>query len=160
MDKLYAPWRIDYIKGDKSDCCIFCEKPSQEQLVVYEGKDAFVMMNRYPYTCGHLMIIPFRHVGGIEDLTAEERVEMFDLLNVSVQILKKAMGPEGFNIGMNIGKAAGAGIEDHIHIHVVPRWSGDTNFMTAVAEIRVIPEDIIKTGEQLLPYFRKYCREV
>ena len=160
MDTIYAPWRIEYIRGERPAYCVFCEKSAQERLVVYEGRTAFVMLNLYPYNCGHLMVIPFRHIGAMEELSAEEKIEMFDLLDVSLRVLKEAMGPDGFNIGMNLGWTAGAGIEDHIHFHAVPRWSGDTNFMSVVADVRVVPEDIIKTGERLLPYFKKYHREV
>ena len=117
------------------------------------------MMNKYPYINGHLMIIPLRHIGKIEDLTQEERKEIFDLLEVSIKALKEAMNPNGFNIGANIGKAAGAGIEEHFHVHVIPRWEGDTNFMSVVTNVRVIPEAIEKTAANLVPFFKKYHRE-
>jgi ATP adenylyltransferase len=122
--------------------------------MLFEGKTAFIMMNRYPYTCGHLMIIPSRHVSLLEDLTAEESSEIFRLTGVSVGILKEVMHPDGFNVGMNLGKAAGAGVDDHIHVHIVPRWSGDTNFISVVGEIRVIPEDVNQTWQRLVPHFR------
>ena len=118
------------------------------------------MMNRYPYVNGHLMIIPQRHTGKIEELTQEERKEIFDFLETSVKALREAMKPDGFNIGMNIGKAAGAGIEDHFHVHVIPRWEGDTNFMSVVANVRVIPEDVATTAANLAPLFKKYHQEV
>jgi ATP adenylyltransferase len=161
MEKIYAPWRMAYIRSEKPDGCIFCKSSMRsEDLVLYEGKAAFVMMNRYPYTNGHLMIIPFRHISQMEDLLPEEKREIFDLQTVCVRVLKEAVKPDGFNIGMNLGKAAGAGVDDHIHVHIVPRWSGDTNFMSVVADIRVIPEDIKKTYELLQPYFKKYCRGI
>ncbi|HUH66478.1 MAG TPA: HIT domain-containing protein [Syntrophales bacterium] len=161
MEKIYAPWRMEFIRSEKPDGCIFCrESLRKDDLVLFEGKTAFVMANRYPYISGHLMIIPYRHVNQLEDLTDEEKLEIFNLQDMSIRVLKKAMNPEGFNIGMNLGKAAGAGIDDHIHVHIVPRWHGDANFMSVVGEVRVIPEDIHKTCEMLLPHFRKYHPEV
>ena len=161
MDKIYAPWRMDYIKGNKPSGCIFCKDSIRcDDLILFEDETAFVMMNRYPYVNGHLMIIPYRHVSQIEDLLPEERGDMFALQTICIRVLKEAVKPDGFNIGMNLGKAAGAGVDDHIHIHIVPRWSGDTNFMSVVADVRVIPEDIHKTFEFLQPYFKKFCRGV
>jgi ATP adenylyltransferase len=160
MDAMSAPWRMTYIRSEKPDICVFCDGGGAcENLVLCKGKRAFVMLNRYPYISGHLMIIPLRHLSRMEDLSREEKIEIFDLLDLSVRVLKEAMSPDGFNIGMNMGRAAGAGIDDHLHVHVVPRWSGDTNFMSVVGEVRVIPEDIMRTGEQLLPYFKKYYQE-
>ncbi len=131
-----------------------------EELVVCEGKSGFIMVNRYPYTGGHLMIVPFRHLSHLNDLFPEERTELFAFMDLSVRVLTEAMKPEGFNIGMNLGKAAGAGIDDHLHIHVVPRWGGDTNFMSVIGGVRVIPEDVSGTARELRPYFTKYQREV
>ncbi len=149
-----------YIKGKKVEGCVFCkESVRDDQYVLLEGKTAFVMLNAYPYTNGHLMIIPYRHLGSLEFLLPEERLEMFDLVDISVRVLKEAMCPDGFNIGINLGRAAGAGIEDHIHIHVVPRWNGDTNFMSVVGGIRVIPDDILKCCEQIKCLFDKYRPE-
>jgi ATP adenylyltransferase len=125
---------------------------------LFEGKNCFIILNRYPYVNGHLMIIPQRHLGGLEELTAEERTEIFDLLDVSVKVLKEAMKPDGFNVGMNLGKAAGAGIAEHVHMHVIPRWQGDTNFMTVVGNVRVVPEDLAVTAARLIPLFEKYTR--
>jgi len=160
MKSIYAPWRMAYIKSEKVEGCVFCkESVRDERYVLLEGKTAFVMLNAYPYTNGHLMIIPFRHLGSLEDLLPEERIEIFALMDISVRVLKEAMNPDGFNIGINLGRAAGAGIDDHIHVHVVPRWSGDTNFMSVVGDIRVIPDDILKCGEQLKCDFKKYRRE-
>lgn len=160
MDKIFAPWRMEYIKGKKPEGCVFCKCSIRcDDYVIYEGKSCFVMMNRYPYVCGHLMILPLRHIAQIEDLSREERIEIFALLDTAVKVLKEAMNPGGFNIGMNIGKAAGAGIEEHVHVHVIPRWEGDTNFMSAVNNIRVIPEDVQTTAAKLVPLFQKYHRE-
>lgn len=128
-------------------------------LVLFEGETSFVMMNLYPYTSGHLLIIPCRHASQIEDLLPPEKQELFDLADISVRVLKEALKPDGFNIGMNLGTAAGAGVDDHLHIHIVPRWCGDSNFMSVLGEVRVIPEDVSMTGELLMPYFKKYHRE-
>jgi ATP adenylyltransferase len=160
MEKILAPWRMEYIKGEKPEGCVFCKCSSRcDEYVIYEGKTSFVMMNRYPYVSGHLMIIPIRHISEIEDLSGEEKKEIFALLDTTVKVIKEAMNPGGFNIGMNIGKAAGAGIEEHIHVHVIPRWEGDTNFMSVVNDIRVIPEDVLTTAAKLTPLFKKYYRE-
>ncbi|MFA4915631.1 MAG: HIT domain-containing protein [Syntrophales bacterium] len=154
MEPIFAPWRIEYIRSKKPDGCIFCEDSIRmEEFVLLEGETSYVMMNLYPYTSGHLMIIPFRHVSNVEELSSAEQQEMFDFVNISVKVLKEALKPEGFNIGMNLGTAAGAGVEDHLHAHVVPRWCGDNNFMSVLGEVRVIPEDISGTWEILKPYF-------
>ena len=160
MKAIYAPWRMTYLKSDKPDGCVFCkESLRQEDLILLEGKTAYVMLNLYPYINGHLMIIPYRHVCKLDDLTPEEKLEMFQLIDISVKSLEDCMHPEGFNVGINLGKAAGAGVDDHVHVHVVPRWIGDTNFMTIIGEVRVIPDDLIKTWERLVPVFRKYYQE-
>jgi ATP adenylyltransferase len=156
MKKIYAPWRMEYIKSEKPEGCIFCKNSIRDdEFVLYEGEYSFVIMNRYPYINGHLMIASIRHVGNLEDLTSDEKRELFDLLSISIKALKDALNPEGFNVGINLGKVAGAGVDDHVHVHVVPRWSGDTNFMTVMGEVRVIPEDVVKTREVLLPFFQK-----
>ncbi|MDX9821641.1 MAG: HIT domain-containing protein [Syntrophales bacterium] len=154
MDVIFAPWRMAYVrKSERTEGCIFCKGRSRsDDLMLREGRTAFVMMNRYPYTTGHLMVIPFRHVGEIAVLTKEERAEMFDLLDLSTDALRRAMNPDGFNIGMNLGRAAGAGVDDHLHVHIVPRWNGDTNFMGVVGEVRVIPEDVARTRDRLRPF--------
>jgi ATP adenylyltransferase len=160
MEKIFAPWRMDYIKGEKPVGCVLCRDSSRNNdLVVHDGKTCYAMVNRYPYTGGHLMIVPFRHLQSLADLTSSERAEMFNLVDISVQVLTAAMKPEGFNIGMNIGRIAGAGIEDHIHIHIVPRWSGDTNFATVIGDVRIIPSDVFQTAKELRPYFSKYTQE-
>lgn len=158
---MFAPWRMEYLVGEKTDGCVFCKCSIRcDDYIVFEGKTCFVMLNRYPYVNGHLMIIPGRHLGGIEELTDEERKEIFALLDISVKVLKDAMNPLGFNIGMNLGKAAGAGIAEHVHVHIIPRWEGDTNFMSVVGNVRVIPEDLVTTAAKLAPLFKKYSREV
>jgi ATP adenylyltransferase len=161
METIFAPWRMEYIKSEKTEGCVFCKSSFRsDDYVLYEGKNTFVMMNRYPYVSGHLMIIPNRHTGKYEELTQEERKEIFNLLETSFRALKDAMNPAGFNVGMNIGKAAGAGIEEHVHLHVIPRWEGDTNFMSVIGNVRVIPEDVAATAAKLAPLFKKYQQEV
>ena len=161
METIFAPWRMEYIKSEKTEECIFCKCSVRcDDYVLYEGKNTFVMMNKYPYISGHLMIIPNRHTGKYEELSQEERKEIFNLLETSLKALQEAMKPAGFNVGMNIGKAAGAGIEEHIHVHVIPRWEGDTNFMSVIGNVRVIPEDIAATAAKLAPLFKKYQQEV
>lgn len=146
VDKIFAPWRSEYIlSGDKKDDgCIFCEYPKQdkdeENLIVFRGKLCFVIMNRYPYSAGHLMVIPYRHLHNFAELTAEELTELMQLAQKAVSVLTQVMSPHGFNLGMNIGKVAGAGIDQHLHLHIVPRWNGDTNFMPVVGDTRVISE--------------------
>jgi ATP adenylyltransferase len=160
MDTLFAPWRMEYLVGEKVEGCIFCKCSVRcDEFVLYEGKNVFVMMNKYPYVNGHLMIIPNRHVGKYEELSQVERREMFNLLETAIKALREAMNPSGFNVGMNIGKAAGAGVEEHIHLHVIPRWEGDTNFMSVVGNVRVIPEDVETTAAKLAPLFKKNHRE-
>jgi ATP adenylyltransferase len=161
METLFAPWRSEYIRGEKPAGCVLCRDVLRSsELVVCEAKEAYVIVNRYPYTGGHLMIVPFRHLRRISELTSSEREAIFSLMDLSVRVLTEAMKPEGFNIGINLGKAAGAGVDDHLHMHIVPRWSGDTNFMSVVGEVRVIPEDVSGTARELRPYFAKYLREV
>jgi len=158
MKQLWAPWRIDYIKGEKPSGCILCGKPKEKKdranLILYRGKHGFVMMNLYPYNNGHMMVVPYEHVNTLEALSDEAAKNLMQMTKKSLAALRKAFRPEGANVGLNLGKAAGAGIEDHLHFHVLPRWNGDTNFMTSVADIRVIPEDLEETYRQLKPYFK------
>ncbi len=156
MDVLYAPWRSSYIRSKKAKGCIFCkESLRSDEFLLWEGKRAFVMLNRYPYSCGHLMVIPFRHLSQLHDLNVEEQKDMFALIDLSLKALGEIMKPDGFNLGMNLGKPAGAGVDDHIHLHIVPRWTGDSNFMTVTCETRVISEDLIQTRNNLKPCFSK-----
>ena len=157
-DMLWTPWRMEYIlSNDKSGGCIFCEKPGEdrdrENLILHRGKGVFVIMNRYPYNNGHLMVAPYTHTGDMEGLSESEMSELFSEVRRSVGILRKVMNPDGFNIGMNLGKAAGAGIEDHLHVHVVPRWNGDTNFMPVLADVKVMPEYLDDTYMKLKPLY-------
>ena len=154
MERLWAPWRMKYIlEAPKGDGCIFCEKwkshSDAEDLILCRGERTFAMMNLFPYNNGHLLILPVRHVGDLLDLWPDEQTEIFSLLQRTVAALRKAMDPHGFNIGFNLGVAAGAGIADHLHLHVVPRWKGDTNFMPVVAATRVISEAIEETYRKL-----------
>ena len=146
MEKIFAPWRIRYIEAPKYEGCIFCDFPKEnrdeEKLILYRGKRCFIIMNNYPYNPGHVMIAPYRHVGNLEELNDEETLEMMKLSQKVIKAIRKAMNPDGFNLGINIGKVAGAGIEDHVHLHIVPRWNGDTNFMPVLADVRVIPEAV------------------
>ena len=162
MRYLWAPWRMDYILKDKGMGCLFCMKPKQgkdrENLILCRGKHAFVMMNRYPYNNGHLMVVPHRHCTDLEDLNPLESKELFDLLKVSIRLLKSSLSPHGFNIGVNIGKVGGAG-EDHLHFHIVPRWAGDTNFMPVLGETKIVPEHLVNTYQRLRSAFIDHLKK-
>jgi len=157
MEHIWAPWRIKYIQMEKSKGCILCEKPRQdsdaENYILFRGDKNFVIMNIYPYNPGHLMIAPYRHIDSLEGLSDEESHEHIDLTNRSIVVLRKVLNPEGFNLGINIGQAAGAGIADHVHTHIIPRWQGDTNFMTTVSDIRVVPEALAESYKKLKTEF-------
>ncbi|MDD5205888.1 MAG: HIT domain-containing protein [Desulfobacterales bacterium] len=157
MKVLWAPWRMGYILSDKDQDCIFCpgedRSKDAERLILFSGGQSLVMMNRFPYNNGHLLVAPVRHVAGLEELGSEEILDLLLTVRKSIGVLKKAMKPEGFNVGLNLGHVAGAGIEEHIHFHIVPRWNGDTNYMTILDDVRVIPEHIQRTYEKLLPGF-------
>jgi ATP adenylyltransferase len=145
-ERLWAPWRLDYIKGPKPDQCIFCAAAEggddATSYVVHRGEHCVVMLNAYPYNNGHVMVAPVAHVPSIEELPDEHLAELNQLTRRSLGVLREAYGPEGFNIGINQGKVAGAGFEDHVHQHVVPRWAGDTNFMPVIGSTRVLPESL------------------
>lgn len=160
MEHLFSPWRMEYIQSDKTDPgCIFCrfarEKDDQTNLIVYRGDLAFVILNRYPYTSGHLMVVPYAHQPSIELLDLGTRSEMMELVSQSIIVLGKIYRPSGFNLGMNIGSASGAGIAGHVHMHVVPRWNGDTNFMSAVGDTRVLPEALEDTCRRVAKEWRR-----
>ncbi|MBN1190395.1 MAG: HIT domain-containing protein [Dehalococcoidales bacterium] len=146
MRRIWAPWRIEYIRTPGPSGCIFCDKPSEnkdtENRLLYRGKYNFVIMNAYPYNPGHMMVVPYRHLGKPEDLTAEERNEHYETVVRSVAVLRAVTGTDNFNTGMNLGHVAGAGVADHIHTHIVPRWNGDNNFMPVIGETRVISESM------------------
>jgi ATP adenylyltransferase len=151
--QLWAPWRLEYMQGaDAQQDCVFCRAPSEddhEGLVVRRGEHAFALLNRYPYASGHLMIAPFRHEGEFADLSADEAVEIHRLASGALAALAESMRPQGFNLGWNLGRIAGAGVVDHVHLHVVPRWAGDTNFMPVLADVKVLPEALTDTRSKL-----------
>jgi len=152
MKKIWAPWRMTYIRGQKEDGCVFCQisgqKKDEENLILHAGEHTLVLMNRFPYNNGHLMVIPRRHCTDVESLEAREIEELFNLLKLSIRVLTASLAPDGYNVGINLGKAAGAGME-HLHLHVVPRWSGDSNFMPVLSDTRVIPEFVETTYRKL-----------
>ena len=159
MENLWAPWRIDYILGKREAYCIFCPEGNghsdEERLILHRGPLVMVMMNKYPYNNGHLLIAPWRHVASLDELQDGEMLHMMRWLDKCTQILMKTMRPDGFNVGLNLGTAAGAGVKDHLHFHVVPRWNGDTNFLMVFGEVRSIPEHLRQTYFRLLPYFQE-----
>jgi ATP adenylyltransferase len=153
MERLWAPWRLEYVGSAGSAAgCVFCDAlggDDDERLVVHRGERAFVLLNRFPYTSGHFMVAPHRHTGELAHLEPDEIVELHRLAADGMDALRTVYAPDGFNLGWNIGRAAGAGIVDHVHLHVVPRWSGDTNFMPALADVRVLPEHLAATRDRL-----------
>jgi len=157
VDHLWSPWRLEYVTGAKPDTgCVFCDAPrppDPDSLIVFQRKTCYVILNLYPYNNGHLMVVPNRHLNALAALTPDEQAEMMSLTRLSEMALTETYHPQGINVGINLGKAAGAGIENHLHIHLVPRWAGDTNFMTAIGETRVLPEDLRQTAARLRPIF-------
>lgn len=154
MNHLFSPWRMKYVTSEKTrDGCILCSvlkmEDGPENLIVHRGKHAFVIVNRYPYTSGHLMVVPYVHKSTLDELDEAVRAELMELTSRGTRILQELYHPQGFNVGINLGEAGGAGIEQHIHIHMVPRWFGDTNFMTAVGETRVVPEALEETWRRV-----------
>ncbi len=154
MEYIWAPWRMEYVEVmGKEEGCILCDKPKQgndaANYILYRGDKNFIIMNAYPYNPGHLLVAPYRHIASLEELTAEELHEHFEVVSRSVRLLKQVFNPNGFNIGINLGKVAGAGIEEHLHTHIVPRWQADTNFMPVIADTKVIPEALAKTYKKL-----------
>lgn len=153
MEQVWAPWRIQYIQMEKPEDCILCQKPKEgddeENYILYRGSANFVILNSYPYNPGHLMVAPYRHVAVLDELTSDELAEHFEMVCRFTRLLREVFNPQGFNLGINLGKVAGAGIDDHIHTHIVPRWQGDTNFMPVIAETRVIPEALAETYAKL-----------
>jgi len=160
MDHLWSPWRYQYVQKEKTGSgCVFClaaaSEQDQDNLVVYRGRNNFVMLNLYPYSTGHLMVVPYQHVDNLQETTGETLEEMILLVRDAQRHLGTVYRAPGFNLGMNLGESAGAGIAEHIHMHVLPRWPGDTNFMTTVAETRVLPEDLPGTWRKLREAFTK-----
>lgn len=162
MERLWAPWRIEYIRLAKSgqeQGCILCQKPAENldtvNLILFRGKYNYVIMNRYPYSAGHLMIAPFRHTSCLEDLSKTELLEHYTIVQRGLGIIRRLWKPDGFNIGMNLGRIAGAGIDQHIHTHLVPRWAGDTNFMPVIAGTGVVSTALEENYRELEPEFKK-----
>jgi len=163
MDRLWSPWRYRYVSSDLPGAgCIFCAKPSEddrEGLILVRGRLNFALLNLYPYTTGHLMVAPYAHVANLEDLAEETAMEMLELARRAVRALKRVYRPEGLNVGLNLGQCAGAGIADHLHMHVLPRWTGDANFLSTIGETRVLPEDLGETWRKLSAAFRELAPE-
>ncbi|MCS7251187.1 MAG: HIT domain-containing protein [Thermoflexus sp.] len=158
MERLWTPWRMAYLKGEGGvpQGCIFCLKidgSDEAEHILFRGQTAYVTLNRYPYNNGHLMVIPYAHVPSLEDLDDPTLLETMQLVTLSLRVLRQAYRPEGFNIGVNIGRSAGAGVADHVHLHIVPRWTGDTNFMPVISNTRVLPEWLDDTYRRLRPLF-------
>jgi len=158
MDRLWTPWRLAYVTeaSTVTPPCIFCDALAHldtEPLVVHRGQAAFVLLNKYPYNNGHLMVVPRRHVARLADLDADELGELMSLCQLSERVLAREYAPHGFNMGLNLGRSAGAGIDGHLHVHLVPRWTGDTNFISVVGETRVLPEELPMTAARLRPAF-------
>jgi ATP adenylyltransferase len=157
-ERLWAPWRLRYIQGDKPDECIFCVKPGLDDeaaLIVRRGERCFVLLNRFPYTSGHVMVAPYAHTADLAGLDRETSGELMALTQESLRAIGTAYRPDGFNVGVNLGSVAGAGVADHVHVHVVPRWEGDTNFMGVVGEVRVLPEALEDTQRKLKEAFAR-----
>ncbi len=160
MERLWSPWRMEYIHStseEDQEGCIFCELPEsgddQAALILGRGHKGFVLLNKFPYNSGHLMVAPYRHTGEVEWLEDDEVLDTGHLLQRAIRALREVMSPQGFNVGMNLGRVAGAGIPDHVHWHVVPRWGGDTNFMPVLGQTKVLPELLRETWERLRPHF-------
>jgi ATP adenylyltransferase len=159
MERLWSPWRLAYVTGTSdTHQCIFCDalaRGDQESLIVARGQHSFVILNLYPYNSGHLMVVPNRHVGSLAGLSPEEAAELMRLTQASETVLIEVYQPQGINVGINLGRPAGAGIVDHVHVHLVPRWTGDTNFMSVVGNVRVLPEEVHHSADRIRPAFAR-----
>ncbi|MBA2847845.1 HIT domain-containing protein [Thermosulfuriphilus ammonigenes] len=159
MKVLWAPWRMEYVLGQKEPGCPFCpaevDLPDEDRLILYADSQTLVIMNKFPYNTGHLLVCPRRHVPELHDLGDQELLALQKMVRDCLEILRKVMQPDGFNVGLNLGRVAGAGIPEHLHYQIVPRWQGDVNFMTVFADIRVVPEHILATYRRLFPHFEK-----
>lgn len=157
MDRLYTPWRMNYVGGEKPQGCIFCVKPAEDQdeknLILGRSTHAFALLNLYPYNSGHLMVVPYQHTGDLAGLPSEVATDMMALTQRAVAAISEEYHPQGFNVGLNLGEVAGGSISAHLHVHVVPRWGGDTNFMPVTADTKVLPETLDRTWERLRPHF-------
>jgi ATP adenylyltransferase len=163
MERLWSPWRLKYVTGASGDAplCIFCntDDPGRDDLILVRGRVSYVILNLYPYNNGHLMVAPVRHVANLASTTSEEQAELMRLTRHAEIALTEAYKPQGINVGINLGRPAGAGVVDHLHVHLVPRWNGDTNFMTVVGNVRVLPEDLAATAARLRPIFERLARD-
>lgn len=159
MERLWSPWRLEYVTGTKAEAgCVFCDAPrlpEPDSLIVFEGVTSYVILNLYPYNNGHLMVVPYRHVPSLAALQPDELQEIGVLSQHAETALHEAYRPQGINVGINLGKPAGAGVLDHLHVHLVPRWNGDTNFMTVIGDMRVLPEDLGSSAARLRPIFAR-----
>jgi ATP adenylyltransferase len=157
MDRIYAPWRSKYFTMERTGGCLFCEIQDEsgegEALILKRGRHWFVILNLFPYTNGHIMIVANRHIERLSDIMAEEGEELIELLSLSERAIREAYNPEGMNVGVNLGASAGAGVVGHLHFHLCPRWTGDTNFMTSLAETRVVSESLEESRKKLAPFF-------
>ena len=164
MERLWAPWRHAYVtsaSGPSDNDCVFCHtsEPGRDELILARGRVSFVILNLYPYNNGHLMVVPDRHAPNLATLTADEQAELMQLTRHAEIAITEAYAPHGINIGINLGKPAGAGVLDHLHVHLVPRWNGDTNFMTAIGNTRVLPEDLAESAKRLRPIFERLAKD-
>jgi len=162
VERLWAPWRHAYVtSANESSGCIFCDtsEPGRDDLVLFRGYTCYVILNLYPYNSGHLMVVPNRHIPSLQVTTDAERGELMTLTRRAEMALTEAYRPQGINIGINLGRPAGAGVLDHLHVHAVPRWNGDTNFMTVVGDTRVLPEDLQTSRKRLQPIFERLSHE-
>jgi ATP adenylyltransferase len=162
MDRLWSPWRLPYVlRGDNAGGCVFCDAltaPDAQPLMLFRGPTCFVILNLYPYNNGHLLVVPNRHIASLATATHDELGELIELARRAELALTECYAPKGMNLGINLGQTAGAGVLDHVHMHVVPRWNGDTNFMTVIGETRVLPEELPQTASKLRPVFEKLAR--
>jgi ATP adenylyltransferase len=158
MDNIWAPWRIEYILGKKPDGCLFCnkaqEKEDEQNFILLRNPFNYIIMNIYPYNPGHLMIVPYLHTPTLENLSDEVSLDFMKTTQKALSVLRESLNPNGFNLGLNLTKSGGAGIEEHVHLHIVPRWTGDTSFITVLSDVRVLPEHLNTTYKKLLPYFK------
>jgi ATP adenylyltransferase len=163
MERLWSPWRLAYVAGASGGDpgCIFCQtnEPGRDELILVRGRVSYVILNLFPYNNGHLMVVPNRHVATLSSTTDDEQAELMRFMRHAEMALTEAYTPQGINIGINLGRPAGAGIVDHLHVHFVPRWNGDTNFMTAIGNTRVLPEDLSATRDRLRPIFERLARD-
>ncbi len=161
MKTMWAPWRMEYILGDKEPTCIFCDALAEKDaLTLYKGNTTLVVMNKFPYINGHLLVSPRRHIAALDQLSPEEMSDLLMTVDRSIEILKRHMAPDGFNVGLNLGRVAGAGVEEHLHFHIVPRWFGDVNALAVFADVRVIPEHLQEAYQKLKPLFAQLPADI